>query len=217
MSATGNAGGAGERGAIVRAAVVRGAALLAAIVFAAGVEACGRPPLEPADLVIKNARIVTMDPSRPRAEAIAIRGDRILAVGSEPEIGRHLAKGTRVIEREFHDDLYGRLMADPELGGRLERGSPLALGYLDVRHDGITAELKVERGTPVTKETASKYMGQPSQYAAADGARLSILAILDMSAKRLPIGTPENYLFPLEPRCTGSTTPRRRAWFWSSS
>jgi hypothetical protein len=36
----------------------------------------------------------------------------------------------------------------------LERGSPLALGYLDVRHDGIRAELKVERKTPVTHETA---------------------------------------------------------------
>jgi hypothetical protein len=116
-------------------------------------------------------------------------------------------RGTRVTEREFHDDLYERLMADPELGGRLERGTPSALGYLDVRHDGITAELKVERRTPVTKETAPKYMGQPTQYAAADGARLSILAILDMSPKQLPIGTPENYLFSLEPRLHGLDNP----------
>jgi hypothetical protein len=53
-----------------------------------------------------------------------------------------------VKERDFHDELHNRLMADPELGGRVERGSPLALGYLDVRHDGITAELKVERKVP---------------------------------------------------------------------
>jgi hypothetical protein len=71
-------------------------------------------------------------------------------------------------------------MADPELDGRLERGTDLGLGYLDERHDGITAELKVERRTPVTKESAPKYMGQPTQYAAADGARLSIL---DMSVR----------------------------------
>lgn len=72
---------------------------------------------------------------------------------------RKYRRGTRVTEREFHDDLYERLMADPELGGRLERGTALGLGYLDVRHDGITAELNVERNTPVTEVSAPKYMG----------------------------------------------------------
>jgi len=116
-------------------------------------------------------------------------------------------RGAKVAERVFHDDIHSRLMADPELGGRVERGSPLALGFLDVRHDGITAELKVERQTPVTKERAPKYMGQPTQYAAADGARLSILAILDMSPKQMPIGTPENYLFELVPKLHGLDNP----------
>ncbi|GAB1811837.1 hypothetical protein [Mycobacterium sp. MUNTM1] len=120
---------------------------------------------------------------------------------------RKYRRGTRVTEREFHDDLFERLLANPELGGRVERGNPLALGYLDVRHDGITAELKVERKTPVTRESAPKYVGQPTQYAAADGAQLSILAILDMSSKELPIGTPENYLFALEPRLHGLDNP----------
>src|SRR6202011_2160133 len=109
-------------------------------------------------------------------------------------------RGIPVTEREFHDDLHQRLTADPELEGRLQRGTPLALGFLDERHDGITAELKVERRTPVTRESAPKYMGQPTQYAAADGARLSILAILDISPKEKPIGTAENYLFTLEPK-----------------
>ncbi len=116
-------------------------------------------------------------------------------------------RGTHVTERKFHDDLHERLLTEPELDGRLERGSPLALGYLDVRHDGITAELKVERKTPVTEETAPKYIGQPTQYAAADGARLSILTVLDMSPEELPIGTPENYLFTLEPRLHGLDNP----------
>ncbi|MGW1987886.1 hypothetical protein ACWCPJ_36465 [Streptomyces collinus] len=116
-------------------------------------------------------------------------------------------RGSHVTERKFHDDLYRELQAEPELGGRLERGSPLALGFLDVRHDGITAELKVERKTPVTEESAPKYMGQPTQYAAADGARLSILCILDMSRKTSPVGVPENYLFTLQPALHGLTNP----------
>ncbi|MGH3273026.1 MAG: hypothetical protein ACRDNZ_01705, partial [Streptosporangiaceae bacterium] len=115
--------------------------------------------------------------------------------------------GAKVSERVFHDDLYARLHDEPELGGRLERGSKLALGFLDVRHDGITAELKVERRTPVTRTTAPKYMGQPTQYAAADGARLSILNVLDMAAKTSPVGVPENYMFTLEPALHGLDNP----------
>jgi hypothetical protein len=116
-------------------------------------------------------------------------------------------RGQKVTERQFHDDLHQRLMRDPELGGRIERGSPLALGFLDVRHDGITAELKVERKTPVTRESATKYIGQPTQYAGADGARLSILCVLDMSPKANPTGTLENYVWPLQPALHGLTNP----------
>lgn len=116
-------------------------------------------------------------------------------------------RGKHVTERQFHDDVHQRLIQDPELGGRIERGRPLALGFLDVRHDGITAELKVERKTPVTRESATKYIGQPTQYAGADGSRLSILCVLDMSPKANPIGTLENYLWPLQPALHGLTNP----------
>jgi hypothetical protein len=116
-------------------------------------------------------------------------------------------RGQPVKERQFHDDLHAALLADPTLEGRVERGTALGHGFLDTRHDGITAELKVARDQPVTSETATKYIGQPTQYAAADGARLSILVILDMSRKVLPIGTPENYLFVLGPQQHGMTDP----------
>jgi hypothetical protein len=133
----------------------------------------------------------------------------ICRIGLRMTWDKEYRRGARVTERKFHDDLYDRLLAEPELEGRLERGSPLALGFLDVRHDGITAELKVERKTPVTQDRAPKYIGQPTQYAAADGARLSILTILDMSPKVLPIGTPENYLFTMGPQLHGLENPSR--------
>ena len=116
-------------------------------------------------------------------------------------------RGQYVRERQFHDDLHAALLADPTLEGRVERSTPLGHGFLDTRHDGITAELKVARDQPVTPESATKYIGQPTQYAAADGARLSILVVLDMSRKVLPIGTPENYLFVLGPKQHGMTDP----------
>ena len=41
---------------------------------------------EPADTLIVNARAATLNPRQPNATAIAIRGERIVAVGSEAEL-----------------------------------------------------------------------------------------------------------------------------------
>ncbi len=56
-----------------------------------------------ADLVLVNGKIVTMDPDRPVAEALAVRGDRIAAVGPGAEILK-LADGETTVL-----DLGGRL------------------------------------------------------------------------------------------------------------
>jgi predicted amidohydrolase YtcJ len=51
-----------------------------------------------ADLLIKSARVYTMDGSRPVAEAVAIMGDRILAVGSNNELKSLESPATAVID-----------------------------------------------------------------------------------------------------------------------
>ena len=56
-----------------------------------------------ADLVIVNASVHTMDKARPTAEAVAIIGNRIVALGSSKEIGKLAGPGTRVIDA--HDQL----------------------------------------------------------------------------------------------------------------
>lgn len=140
-------------------------------------------------------------------QAFARLLNAISRIGLAMTWNKKYRRGQYIRERDFHNDLHTALLADPTLEGRVERGTPLALGFLDTRHDGITAELKVARDQPVTPETAPKYIGQPTQYAAADGTRLSILVILDMSRKVLPIGTPENYLFVLNPLQHGMTEP----------
>src|SRR5215510_6709813 len=50
------------------------------------------------DLVIVNGVVHTMDPSKPTAEAVAIFGNKIVAVGSTKEINRLAGSGTRVID-----------------------------------------------------------------------------------------------------------------------
>lgn len=57
-----------------------------------------------ADLVLTGGKVVTMDARRPQGEAIALRGDRILAVGTAEEVRRHVGRETAII------DLVGRLV-----------------------------------------------------------------------------------------------------------
>ncbi len=48
----------------------------------------------PADLVVLNAKIVTIDTDNPRAEAIAVKGEKIMAVASNKAIQKYIEKGT---------------------------------------------------------------------------------------------------------------------------
>jgi predicted amidohydrolase YtcJ len=51
-----------------------------------------------ADLMIKSARVYTMDGTRPLAEAVAVLGNRIIAVGSNEDLKSLVGPGTRVID-----------------------------------------------------------------------------------------------------------------------
>jgi predicted amidohydrolase YtcJ len=51
-----------------------------------------------ADLIVTNGRVLTMDRTNPKAEAIAVKGNTILAVGSAGHIGALRERSTRVID-----------------------------------------------------------------------------------------------------------------------
>jgi predicted amidohydrolase YtcJ len=53
---------------------------------------------EAADTLIVNGRIATLNPRQPNAEAIAVRGERIVAVGSQAELEKFRGERTRVID-----------------------------------------------------------------------------------------------------------------------
>lgn len=53
-----------------------------------------------ADLIIVNATVRTMDPARPTAEAIAILGNRIVALGTSSEIQQLAGQSTKVIDAQ---------------------------------------------------------------------------------------------------------------------
>ncbi|MBI3664431.1 MAG: amidohydrolase [Acidobacteria bacterium] len=58
-------------------------------------------------MMITNAKIYTVNPQKPWAEALAIRGDKIVAVGSAAEIERYRGPATRVIDAKKHLVLPG--------------------------------------------------------------------------------------------------------------
>src|SRR5437867_9069519 len=53
---------------------------------------------EPADLILHGGRVGTVDPERPEARAVAVRGDRFVAVGPEQEVLGLRGPATQVIE-----------------------------------------------------------------------------------------------------------------------
>ncbi len=53
---------------------------------------------EQADLVLRNGRVVTMDAKTPEGQAVAVRAGRIVAVGTDKEIGRYVGKATEVVD-----------------------------------------------------------------------------------------------------------------------
>ena len=67
--------------------------------FLAGVLLCAQT----ADLVLRNGKIVTLEPGAPQAQALAARGGRIVAVGTNQQMQAYIGPSTRII------DLGGRL------------------------------------------------------------------------------------------------------------
>jgi hypothetical protein len=51
-----------------------------------------------ASLAILNANVITLDDRQPRAEAIAVKDDRIVAVGSNSEIRKYISDSTRIVD-----------------------------------------------------------------------------------------------------------------------
>jgi hypothetical protein len=51
-----------------------------------------------ADLIVRNAAVMTMDPARPTASAVAVRGQRIAAVGDDSDVDALHGPRTRLID-----------------------------------------------------------------------------------------------------------------------
>jgi len=83
---------------------------------------------EKADLVIINGKVLTIDKDNPVSEAIAVKGEKIIAVGTSSEISHMISKGlTKVI------DAGGRLVI-PGFNDAHVHFGPLDPDYIELRY-----------------------------------------------------------------------------------
>src|SRR5690349_21396013 len=72
-----------------------------AVVIALGVSGgsiASAQQAQPADLIVTNAKVTTLDQAKPDAQAFAVQAEKFIAVGSQEEIMRLRGDRTRVID-----------------------------------------------------------------------------------------------------------------------
>lgn len=102
-------------------------------------------------LILTNARILTMDPARPTAQAIALAGERIVAVGSRAEVEALAGPATEVI------DCKGATL----MPGFVESHLHLVLGGTELAHLQLTHVDGEEALTRAFRDFAGKNPDQP--------------------------------------------------------
>jgi hypothetical protein len=73
--------------------------LIAAGMLMSFATAC-RPAVQPADLVLRNGKIATVEVSKPEVQALGVRGDTIAALGTNEEMKAYIGPSTQVIDLE---------------------------------------------------------------------------------------------------------------------
>jgi predicted amidohydrolase YtcJ len=75
---------------------------------------------ESADLVLRGGKVISVDARDTIASAVAVKGNRILAVGSVEEISRWIGPGTEVVELSGRALLPGFIDAHTHIDGTAE-------------------------------------------------------------------------------------------------
>ena len=100
-----------------------------AVSAAAGLGGCAvvdrKPPGGAADLVLRNGKVITVDDAFSIAQAVAIRGDRIVAVGTNVEVESY---GNVLASTAFLQGLCAGDLSKEELDHRDQRYQMLVAG-----------------------------------------------------------------------------------------
>jgi predicted amidohydrolase YtcJ len=104
------------------------------------------------DLVVTNAKVYTVDPATPRAEAFAVKAGRFVAVGSNEEVKALIGKRTRAVDARQMTVVPGFVDAHNHAPGTILRfevlvGNPYEVEFVTI--DSIVEKLRTRaRETP---------------------------------------------------------------------
>ena len=135
-----------KRATLIAATV---AALVASATAAVTMSVVQQPARPPADLVLLDAKVVTLEDSRPEAQAVAVVGDKIADVGSSADIKRHVGPNTQVIDLKGQLVIPGFIEGHGHFGGVGE--AQLNLNLMNVKSwDEIVSmvEQEVKKSKP---------------------------------------------------------------------
>jgi predicted amidohydrolase YtcJ len=120
------------------------------LLLSASALAQGRPA---ADLIVTHANIYTVDRQHPRAEAVAVIGERIVAVGSRAEIDSWRGPATRVI------DAHGRLLLPGFNDSHVHfTDGGAALAEVQLNDAGSVEELRHRLATQVARTARGEWI-----------------------------------------------------------
>lgn len=120
------------------------AASVACLAITGTVMAQGR---QPADLIVTNAKVITINDNQPRASAFAVKDGLFVAVGDDAEMAAHRGEKTKLIDADGHTVIPG--LNDSH--AHVIRGG--VFYNLELRWDGVDS---LERGLTMIREQAQR-------------------------------------------------------------
>jgi len=154
-----------------------------------GLDAAAQPS---ADLVVTNAKILTVDEDFSSAEALAVEGDRIVAVGTAGQIAARVGAATRVI------DLGGATVVPGLIDNHFHFARAMQRWHLQARLDGVASRAEALRllADKARRSPPGQWVmvqGGWSQRQFADAPGGFTLAELDRAAPDNPLFVQQGY------------------------
>ena len=149
-----------------------GAAGAAAAPFAGGLvaPAAGQPSVpaapgsRPADLILRNGKVITVDAGSTIASAIAVAGDRIIAVGPDAAMAQHAAPTTRILDLDRRTVIPGLIDGHAHMDREALRGIFPSLGKVRSIRDIQDRIAELARGKAPGAWIVTMPIGDPPYY-----------------------------------------------------
>src|SRR6516165_7690753 len=122
------------------------------------------PLVRPAEIVLKNGKVLTVDGTFTIAQAIAITADKIIAVGANDAMTAHISAQTRVIDLKGKTVVPGLIDGHAHMDREALRNVFPSLGRVRSIRDIQDRIAEIARGKPPGEWIVTMPIGEPPYY-----------------------------------------------------